>query len=195
MRLKRLTTLPSLPTRNFSKFHAMSERHTGVQRETVVPPQPPRGRISASISAQPLPLVSDMSPSGIIISDLSHLKRGAASAPLTSVFAKMVIAGLTSKPSPGRTYLSVLRNSPSPSLVWWPNWLHGKPRMATLSPYFSARAFIAVKSWTVVPHRDATFKMSPGLSLNSLIDTGVPSILSAEKSYRDMSTAARADAA
>jgi len=98
-------------------------------------------------------------------SDLSHLKRGAASAPFTSVFSMMVMVDAGSKPPPGRTCLRVLRNSSLPSFVWWPNWLQGKPRMATLSPYFSARAFIAVKSWTVVPHREATLRMSVGLPL------------------------------
>jgi len=51
---------------------------------------------------------------------------------------------------------------------------------ATLSPYFSARLFIAVKSAVVVPHRDATFRMSTGLPLKSLMESAVPSSLVAE---------------
>jgi hypothetical protein len=96
----------------------MSERATGVQSTTVEPPNFSRGSTRASMSAQPLPLVSAMSPDGIIISDLSHLKSGAASRPLTIVFSKQVIVGASSKLLPGRTYLRVLRNSPSSSLVW-----------------------------------------------------------------------------
>ena len=72
-------------------------------------------------------------------------------------------------------------------------WLQGKARMLILSPYFSARAFIAVKSLTVVPHREATFSTSVGLPRKDLKSTAEPSILFAEKSLRfaDMLTAAR----
>merc|ERR1719311_1157183 len=117
-----------------------------------------------------------------MISRLSHLKSGRASAPLTSHFWKRVTVGAHSKPLPGRTCLSVLRNSSLFSLVWWPNWLHGKPRMLSLSPYFSARAFIAVKSLVVVPQREATFKISVGLPVNALRDIDFPARVVAEKS-------------
>ena len=64
--------------------------------------------------------------------------------------------------------------------------------MLTLSPYFSARAFIAVKSLTVVPHREATLSTSVGLPRKDLKSTLEPSILLAEKSLSvDMLTAAR----
>ena len=70
--------------------------------------------------------------------------------------------------------------------------MHGKAKMLTLSLYFSARAFIAVKSRTVVPHREATFTTSVGLPTKDLKSTLEPSILLAEKSLReDMLTAAR----
>jgi hypothetical protein len=65
--------------------------------------------------------------------------------------------------------------------------------MLTLSPYFSARAFIAVKSLTVVPHREATLTTSVGLPAKDLKSALEPSILLAEKSMSvDMLTAARA---
>ena len=65
--------------------------------------------------------------------------------------------------------------------------------MLSLSPYFSARAFIAVKSLTVVPHREATLRISVGLPAKDLKSTLEPSILLAEKSMSvDMLTAARA---
>ena len=120
------TILPSLSSRNFSKFHAMSERATGVHSVTVVPPKPPRGSTSASASAQPLDMVStrqlsSLPPVGIMISDFIHLKIGCASAPLTSPFSKTVTVEAGSKPPPGRTCFSVLRNSSLPSLVWCPN--------------------------------------------------------------------------
>ena len=71
--------------------------------------------------------------------------------------------------------------------------MHGKARMLTLSPYFSARAFIAVKSLTVVPHREATLTTSVGLPAKDLKSALEPSILLAEKSMSvDMLTAARA---
>ena len=71
--------------------------------------------------------------------------------------------------------------------------MHGKARMLSLSPYFSARAFIAVKSLTVVPHRDATFSTRVGLPRKDLKSTAEPSILLAEKSASvDIFTAARA---
>mmetsp|Transcript_27573 Transcript_27573/g.82348 ORF Transcript_27573/g.82348 Transcript_27573/m.82348 type:complete len:213 (-) Transcript_27573:1-639(-) len=160
----------------------MSERATGVHSTTVDPPNLPRGRTSASLSSTPLPLVSPASSQGIICDALSHLKSGAASAPLTSVFSKRVTVGAASKPLPGRTCLRVLRNSELSSFVWWPNWLQGNPRMASLSPYLSARAFIAVKSSVVVPHREATFRMSVGLPFRSPSDMVLPSIVVPEKS-------------
>ena len=62
--------------------------------------------------------------------------------------------------------------------------------MLSLSPYFSARAFIAVKSLTVVPHREATLRISVGLPAKDLKSTLEPSILLAEKSMSvDMLTA------
>ena len=65
--------------------------------------------------------------------------------------------------------------------------------MLSLSPYFSARAFIAVKSLTVVPHREATLSTSVGLPAKDLKSALEPSILLAEKSMSvDMLTAARA---
>ena len=50
--------IPSLSKRNFSKFQATSVLVTGDQVVTVVESNPPRGRISASLSSQPFPLVS-----------------------------------------------------------------------------------------------------------------------------------------
>lgn len=70
--------------------------------------------------------------------------------------------------------------------------MHGKAKMLSLSPYFSARAFIAVKSLTVVPHREATLSTSVGLPAKDLKSALEPSILLAEKSMSvDMLTAAR----
>ena len=117
------TILPSLSSRNFSKFHAMSERATGDHSVSVVPPKPPRGSTSASASPQPLSLVStrhesSSPPVGIMISPFIHLNSGCWFAPLTSPFWKTVMAGFSSKLLPGRTYLRVFRNSSSPSLVW-----------------------------------------------------------------------------
>ena len=70
--------------------------------------------------------------------------------------------------------------------------MQGKARMLSLSPYFSARAFVAVKSLIVVPHREATFMTNVGLPLKEDRSTSVPSILVALKSEMEaMRTAAR----
>ena len=108
---------PSLPMRNFSKFQAMSERATGDQSVTVVESKAPRGRMSASLSLHPLPLLSPLpSSKGMGLDSYIHLKTGSWPAPLTLVHAKS--SPLNSKPLPGRTYFKVLTNSASFSFVW-----------------------------------------------------------------------------
>ena len=42
-------------------------------------------------------------------------------------------------------------------VTWWPNWLHGNPRITSFWPNWLLSSFIWVKSRVVVPHKDATF--------------------------------------
>ena len=72
-----------------------------------------------------------------------------------------------SKPFPGRTCFNALRISGPFEFSWCPNWLVGKAKTTSFSPYFWQSSFICVKSRTVVPHNEAVFSMRTTLPLRS----------------------------
>lgn len=91
-RLYLRTGTPSRPTRNFSKFQAMSLRHTGDQMMNF-------GSVMSAV----------VSSLGAGRASRKKAKSGCACAPFTSHFSKSVKLG--SNPPPGRTYLREFRIS------------------------------------------------------------------------------------
>ena len=122
--LYRLKGTPFESIRNFSKFHDTSDLSTGPQIISLLSPM----RCSSSSY-------------GCGSFFFKKTNRGWASLPFTETLLNRSILGMN--PFPGRTYFRELRISLLLQFSWWPNWLQGKPRIASpLLLYLSMSSFI-----------------------------------------------------